>query len=98
MDRFGFPRTSAKRLKRVHGLQSGDMVKAIVQTGKKAGTYIGSVAIRTSGSFNLKTENATIQGISYRYCHLLQRNDGYNYKQGGTALPPVPLNGTGLRT
>ncbi len=92
VDKYGFPRTKAKQFKRVHGFQSGDMVKAVVPTGKKAGVYIGRVAVRTSGSFNLKTDSGTIQGISYRHCHLLQRADGYNYKQGGTALPPYPLN------
>jgi len=97
VDKYGFPRTKAKQFKRVHGFQSGDMVKAVVPTGKKTGAYIGRVAVRTSGSFNLKTENGIIQGISYRYCHLLQRSDGYNYKEGGTALPYSPLNGEGLR-
>ena len=63
------------------------MVKAIVTTGKKSGIYVGRVAVRTSGSFNLKTENAIIQGISYRHCRLLQRVDGYNYEERGTALP-----------
>jgi len=99
VDRFGFPRTSAKQVKRVHGFQTGDMVQADVPTGKKAGVYLGRVAIRTSGSFNLKTANATIQDISHRYCHLLQRADGYSYEQeqGGTALPPTPSNGAGFR-
>jgi len=87
VDKHGFPRTSAKKFKRVYGFQTGDIVKAIVPTGKKAGTYIGRVAIRTSGSFNLKTETSTIQGINYRYCYLLQHADGYNYNEGGTALP-----------
>jgi len=99
VDRFGFPRTSAKQVKRVHGFQTGDMVQADVPTGKKAGVYLGRVAIRTSGSFNLKTANATIQDISHRYCNLLQRADGYSYEQeqGGTALPPTPSNGAGFR-
>jgi hypothetical protein len=79
MDRYGFPRTSAKRFKRVKGFQTGDMVKAVVPTGKKAGVYIGRVAVRTSGSFNIKTEKGTVQGISYKYCRLLQRRDGYQY-------------------
>ena len=73
------------------------MVKAVVPTGKKSGVYVGRVAVRTSGSFNLKTANATIQGISYRHCRLLQHADGYSYEQKGTALPPSPLNGEGLR-
>jgi len=97
MDRFGFPRTTAKRFKRVHRFQTGDMVKSVVPIGKKTGTYVGCIAVRTSGSFNIKTETGTIQGISHRYCYLLQRADGYNYKERGTALPPVPLDGTGLR-
>jgi 5-methylcytosine-specific restriction endonuclease McrA len=97
VDRYGFPRTKAKQKKCVHGFQTGDIVKAIVPEGKKAGTYIGCVAIRTSGSFNLKTETG-IQGVNYRYCHLLQHADGYNYKKKrGTALPPTPLNGVGFR-
>jgi len=79
VDKFGFPRTTAKRKKRVYGFQTGDMVKAIVPTEKKAGVYVGRVAIRTSGSFNLKTETGTIQGINHQYCYLLQHVDGYNY-------------------
>ena len=97
VDKYGFPRTKAKQFKRVHGFQSGDMVKAVVPTGKKTGIYVGRVAVRASGSFNIKMVNNTIQGISYRHCRLLQRADGYSYEQGGTALPPSPLNGEGFR-
>lgn len=79
MDKFGFPRTKPKRFKRVHGFQTGDMVKAIVTKGKKAGTYVGRVAVRASGSFNITTRNGTVQGISWRYCQLLHRTDGYLY-------------------
>jgi hypothetical protein len=88
VDKYGFPRTKAKRFKRVHGFQSGDMVKAVVPTGKKVGTHIGCVAIRASGSFNIKTENGTVQSISYRHCQLFQRADGYMYKGGATSSPP----------
>jgi len=88
VDKYGFPRTKAKQFKRVHDFQTGDIVKAVVPTGKKAGVYVGRVVVRTSGRFNLKTKNATIQGISYRRCRLLQRADGYNYEERGTALPP----------
>jgi hypothetical protein len=94
MDTLGFPRTKAKQFKRVHGFQTGDMVKVVVPVGKKAGSYIGRVAVRTKGSFNLKAEKGTIQGINYRYCHLLQRADGYNYERG-TAFPPYPVHGVG---
>lgn len=79
LDRFGFPRGYLTRQKRIHGFQTGDMVKADVTKGKKIGTYIGRVAVRASGSFNIQTAQSLIQGISYRYCTLIQRGDGYGY-------------------
>jgi 5-methylcytosine-specific restriction endonuclease McrA len=79
MDKYGFPRTKAKAQKRVKGFQTGDIVKAVVTKGKKVGSYTGRVAVRTSGSFNITTLKDTVQGISYRYCKLLHRIDGYNY-------------------
>ncbi|MHC4395636.1 MAG: RNA-guided endonuclease IscB [Planctomycetota bacterium] len=82
VDRFGFPRTKAKQQKRVSGFQTGDIVQAVVPTGKKAGTHIGRVAVRSSGSFNIKTELGTVQGISHRYCQLLHQIDGYTYQRG----------------
>ena len=79
MDRFGFPRTSAKASKSVKGFQTGDIVKAVVPTGLKQGEYLGRVAVRASGSFNIETNKETIQGIGYRYCRIIQRSDGYLY-------------------
>lgn len=38
-------------------------MKAIVPSGKKVGTYIGRVAVRSSGSFNISTPSQLIQGI-----------------------------------
>lgn len=79
MDKYGFPRTKPKQFKLVKGFQTGDMVKAVVTSGKKVGTYIGRVAVRASGSFDIKTSSDTIQGIGYKYCQLIQRGDGYAY-------------------
>ena len=67
MDRYGFPRTSAKFSKSVKGFQTGDIVKAVVPNGLKAGEYLGKVAVRSSGSFNIQTKTKVIQGIGYRY-------------------------------
>jgi 5-methylcytosine-specific restriction endonuclease McrA len=39
VDRFGFPRTKAKSQKRVRGFQTGDLIKAVVDKGKKKGVY-----------------------------------------------------------
>lgn len=90
MDRFGFPRTGPKQTKRVKGFQTGDVVRAVVTSGTKQGTYVGKVAVRASGWFNLTTKHGTVQGISHRYCTLLARSDGYSYGQGKEwVAPPV---------
>jgi 5-methylcytosine-specific restriction endonuclease McrA len=75
VDKYGFPRTGPKSRKRVHGFQTGDIVKAVVPTGKKAGMHVGRVAVRAQGSFRV----GQVDGIGWRYCRLLQRTDGYEY-------------------
>jgi hypothetical protein len=79
MNQYGFPRTAPKKHKRVKGFQSGDIVKAIVPYGKKIGTYVGRVVVRASGSFDIGSGEEKVGGISYKYCRLLQRADGYEY-------------------
>jgi hypothetical protein len=79
LTKYGFPRGYLTRGKSAFGFQTGDMVKAIVTTGKKAGTYLGRVAIRASGSFNIQTGDGLVQGIHHRFCTLVQRADGYGY-------------------
>jgi len=79
MDKYGFPRTSAKGSKKVFGFQTGDMVRAVVTRGSKVGTYVGKVAVRSSGSFNITTTTGTVQGIGYTYCRMLHHADGYTY-------------------
>ena len=79
LNQYGFPRGYLTRRKSIKGFQTGDQVKAVVPQGKKAGVYKGRVAVRASGSFNITTEAGTVQGISYKYCELISRNDGYRY-------------------
>jgi len=79
LTRHGFPRGYLTRSKSVFGFQTGDMVKAVVTTGKKAGAHLGRVAIRASGSFNVQTGSGLVQGIHHRFCTLVQRADGYGY-------------------
>ena len=71
----------------VRGFKTGDFVKAVVPDGLKAGTHIGRVAVRSSGSFNVTTTNTTIQGISYRHCKTLHHSDGYTNEKG-EGVPP----------
>jgi len=87
LDKYGFPRGFLIRKKKTKGFQTGDIVRASVSKGKKAGVHIGRVAVRASGSFNIQTANTTIQGINYRHCRLVQRADGYNYKLLNTSIP-----------
>lgn len=79
MDKYGFPRGYLMREKSVKGFQTGDMVRATVTAGKKVGAYAGRVAVRASGSFNIQMGKEIVQGISHRYCTLVQRADGYGY-------------------
>ncbi len=90
LNRYGFPRTGPKQAKRVQGFQTGDLVRVVVPKGSKQGRYVGRVAVRSSGSFNLTTPQRTLQGISHRFCTLIARSDGYSYQQGKErVLPPV---------
>lgn len=92
MDKYGFPRTGPKQARQVKGFQTGDMVRAVVTKGTKMGTYVGRVAVRATGSFNITTNQGTIQGISHRSCTALHKCDGYGYGQGKPN--PSPKKGT----
>jgi 5-methylcytosine-specific restriction endonuclease McrA len=78
-DKYGFPRLRMPRQKQFFGYATGDLVRAVVPTGKKAGTHTGRVAVRASGSFNITTGHGTVQGIRHKHVRLLQRADGYAY-------------------
>jgi hypothetical protein len=82
VDRFGFPRGKPKQRGRSSGFKTGDLVRAVVPSGKKAGTYTGRVLVRASGSFDIQTKAGRVQGINARYCHPLHRSDGYSYQKG----------------
>ena len=83
MDKHGFPRTSPKpRSKNFFGFKTGDMVKVIVPTGAKTkvptGTYTGRVAVRSKGSFDVKTRDTKLT-VSHKYCKQIHLMDGYSY-------------------
>jgi 5-methylcytosine-specific restriction endonuclease McrA len=84
MDEHGFPRTGPKAAKRMKGYQTGDLVRAVVpEPLKTAGTHVGRVLIRATGSFDITTKGGTrIGGVNVRYCHPIHRNDGYSYFHG----------------
>ncbi|MBD2388627.1 RNA-guided endonuclease IscB [Cylindrospermum sp. FACHB-282] len=78
-DKYGFPCRYVPRFKFVNGFQTGDIVKAVVPKGKKIGKYIGRIAVRTSGSFNISTASGLAQGISHKNCKHIHKKDGYEY-------------------
>jgi 5-methylcytosine-specific restriction endonuclease McrA len=74
VNKFGFPIAHAPRLKKHLGFQTGDIVKAIIPSGKQKGTHIGRVVIRFRPWFHLNGFD-----LHPRYLHRLQRADGYEY-------------------
>lgn len=79
MDEHGFPRTKPKQARRVKGFQTGDLVRAVVTGGTKQGSYVGKVAVRRRGNFNIQTAQGTVTNIHYRFCTVVARSDGYSY-------------------
>jgi hypothetical protein len=92
----GFPRGYKMRQKQVRGFKTGDVVRAEVPGPlKTAGSHLGRVAVRASGSFRV----GKVDGINARYCVLVQRADGYEYEwaeqQNRRLFPtPAPQKGT----
>ncbi len=78
-NRFGFPTRHKSRMQTHKGFQTGDIVRAVVTSGKKVGTYVGRVLCRTSGSFDIATKAGRVAGISYKYCKPIHKKDGYAY-------------------
>lgn len=54
-------------------------------SSKKAGRYVGRVAVRATGSFNIQIGSTVVQGISHKHCRIIQRSDGYGYSRIATS-------------
>ncbi len=88
VDEHGFPVGRAKGPSRVQGFRTGDLVRAVVTKGKKIGTYVGRVGIKTDGYFKITGRHGMVEGIHARYCSPIHHNDGYSYTKGKAAFPP----------
>ena len=88
----GFPIRHRGRVKRHYGFVTGDMVRAVVPTGKRAGMHVGRVLCRATGSFDITTAHGRQAGINYRHCTPIHRQDGYRYGYGA-----APHNRSGLK-
>ncbi len=73
----GFPVRHRQRQKRYFGFQTGDLVKAVVPSGKHAGTHVGRIAVRSRPNFKLNGFD-----VHPKYLRLIQRADGYAYSFG----------------
>ena len=79
-DKHGFPRGYKMRQKMVRGFATGDRVRAVAPANlKTAGTHVGRVRARKTGSFDITTHRRLVEGVNAMYCHLIQRGDGYDY-------------------
>ncbi|MFI8232156.1 RNA-guided endonuclease IscB [Streptomyces sp. NPDC085900] len=85
-DRFGFPRLRRARAKHHFGYVTGDLVRAIVPTGKWKGTWSGRISVRARGQHSLATPGGRIN-VCHRNLQLLQRGDGYEYRTCPEAVP-----------
>jgi 5-methylcytosine-specific restriction endonuclease McrA len=94
VNEIGFPCSKPKGAKKVKTFQTGDMVRAVVTSGTKQGIYVGRVLIRASGSFDLRTKQGRVQGISHRFCTPVHRCDGYSYKIGAQYGEDSPTQAT----
>ena len=106
-DEDGFPRLRRPKVKAMYGFRTGDIVLAEVGKGKKAGRHLGRVAVRDTGRFNIQTLAGVVQGISWKLCKTLQRDDGYGYGLVKPRAAPIqpgnasrhssrPLKGAGV--
>ncbi|MGB8266179.1 MAG: RNA-guided endonuclease IscB [Candidatus Velthaea sp.] len=78
VDRFGFPRSAGKRVKRVAGFSSNDLVRLNQSSGKYAGAHVGLVSVRERGDFDVTSGKLKITSKAVNFV-LLQRADGYGY-------------------
>jgi hypothetical protein len=85
-NKYGFPKSKPGRCKRVHGFQTGDLVRLVQPHGKHAGTYRFTrlASIRKRGDFDIKVprqgeEKDLKITANWKHFTLLQRTNGYDY-------------------
>jgi 5-methylcytosine-specific restriction endonuclease McrA len=91
-DRHGFPVRHALRTKSDRGFRTGDIVEAVIPSGKHPGRHRGRVAIRFGQNFQVGEVS-----VHPRHLRKLHRADGYDYSLGetfvsnpaGGAAPPT---------
>jgi len=77
-DAHGFPNSHKARQKRYWGIQTGDVIKASVPTGKYAGVWISRVVIKARGWFDIVVQGKKAS-VHQKHCQRLWGSDGYQY-------------------
>ena len=81
LNKYGFPVGHKSVTKSSCGFQTGDMVRAVIPTGKFKGVYCGRIAIRARPSFALSTTALDKPfNVHPKYLTIIHRNDGYAYQ------------------
>jgi 5-methylcytosine-specific restriction endonuclease McrA len=76
-NKYGFPARHRTRCKTFFGFQTGDIVQAVLPSGKFAGTHVGRLTVRESGVFEMRTPLGKVSPVRHKYCKSIHRNDGY---------------------
>jgi 5-methylcytosine-specific restriction endonuclease McrA len=77
-DKYGFPKSHRTGVKKQFGFETGDIVQAIVPTGKNKGTHVGRVTVRNRPGFVVAAPTGRIE-VHAKYLKAVQRRDGYAY-------------------
>ncbi|MEU4147224.1 hypothetical protein [Streptomyces parvulus] len=85
-DRHGFPRLHRSRIKQHFGYVTGDLVRAVVPSGKWAGTWTGRVSVRARGQHSVTTPRGRID-VFHERLRPPQRGDGYEYDSRAESRP-----------
>jgi 5-methylcytosine-specific restriction endonuclease McrA len=86
INKYGFPVRHRTRHKSFKGFRTGDIVQALIPTGKNAGRHFGRVAIRQRPCFTLNGFD-----VHPKYLTVLHKSDGYTYAHSKPNLPVARL-------
>lgn len=80
VDKYGFPRGKAGRIKRAFGFSAGDLVRLNQPHGKYKGVWIGTMAgIRERGDHDIRTTHGHKITSKWSNFTLIERASGYSF-------------------
>lgn len=81
-NKYGFPRSHKTQESTFFGFKTGDIVKAVIDSGKYTGCYLAKVAVRKTGNFKLSVKGKKPFDTNYKNCKKVHCCDGYSYSFG----------------